>query len=343
MLLSKEISAIMVVLTLLLLTGFNVFIVLSDSSEMVKITVSIEILKSIIYPVVDGVGEVHPIVSGEIDPHGFTLTPEVINIARGSDLIVITGHMEWEEELVSQIAREKGVSEELISINTMNLDGVEILALNGDKNVHGFWLLPDNALMIAKEVREKLSMLKPELSGKLSENYERFEREISGLKAFLYNLSSKYGSYGRSIVIGFYEEQYVAEAMGLKVGAILMGEGGAVRPESLRNIYEGLKSGEYVCLIVSDIALLMEGVQKALENIREETGCSIAYVLTTSANGLKDYDAIIYYNAGQVYSALLSKRKAVSNGFNIYLIVVLVLSLVIVFETLLLIRGRIKL
>lgn len=348
MLLSKATLTIMVTVTPLLLAGFNMLAVFSHvgdiDDKIVRITVSIDILKSIVSPIVNEFGEVHSIVSGEVDPHSFTLTPEAVNIARGSDLLIITGHMKWEEDLVSQIAEEKGVSADSISINILNLDGIRILDINGDKNIHGFWLLPDNALIIAEKVKEKLSALRFELAEKLSENYERFRRKVSNLKVFLRNLSDKYGSHNRSVVTGFYAEQYIAEAMGLRVDSVLIGEEGTVLPESLKNIYEGCESGRYVCLIVSDTALLMEGVRGALEKISKETGCSIAYVLVTSANGLENYDAIMYYNAGQVYSALLAKHKAISNGTNIiYLFLITVLLLVIIFETILLVRGRFRL
>lgn len=347
MLLSKATLTIMVTVTPLLLAGFNMPTIFSHVSgindKIIRITVSIDILKSIVSPIISEFGEVHSIVSGEVDPHSFTLTPEAVNIARGSDLLIITGHMEWEEDLVNQIAEEKGVGADSISINILNLNGIRILNINGDRNIHGFWLLPDNALIIAEKVKEKLSALKLELAEKLSENYERFRREVSNLKIFLRNLSDKYGSHNRSVVIGFYAEQYIAEAMGLRVDSVLIGEEGTVLPESLKNVYEGCKSGKYACLIVSDTALLMEGVRSALEKISEETGCLTAYVLVTSANGLENYDAIMYYNAGQVYSALLAKHKAISNGINIYLFLITALLLVIIFETILLVRRRFKL
>lgn len=329
---------------LLFFAEFSMPIVSSSPDDgMVRVSVSIDILKSIVSPIISGVGEVHSIISGDVEPHSFTLTPEAINIARESDLIIITGHMKWEEDLINQVAEEKGVSADSISINILNLNGIRILDLNGERNVHGFWLLPDNALIIARGIREKLSTLKPELSKKISDNYERFERKIFNLKFFLRNLSDKYGSHNRSVVIGFYAEHYIAEAIGLKVGSLLIGEEESIRPESLRRIYEGFKSGEYSCIIVSDTALLIGDFQNALKRVSEETGCSIAYVLTISSNGIEEYDAIMYYNAGQVYSALLSRHGASSNGFNIYILVIILLLLTIIFETALLFRVRIKL
>lgn len=346
MLFSKAIQTIMVAVMPLLLEGFNTSIVLSNPNlhnEVVRITVSIDILKSIVSPIISDFGEVHSIVSGEVDPHVFTLTPEAINIARGSDLIIITGHMMWEKELVNRVAGEKGVSADLISINIAGLDEIKILELNGEKNIHGFWLLPDNVIVLAREIRGKLSILKPGLAQKVSDNYERFEKRISNLKSFLRNISGKYGLYNKSVVIGFYEEHYVAEAMGLKVGSILIGEEELIRPETLRSINDGLKSGKYACLIISDVALLMGGVRNALERISEETGSSIAYVLAVSSNSLGEYDTIMYYNAGQVYGALLRRRAAAPGAPNIYLLIIAALLLTVLFETALLVRGRVRL
>ncbi|MEM4474764.1 MAG: metal ABC transporter substrate-binding protein [Candidatus Bathyarchaeia archaeon] len=241
--LNKATLAIIIAAIPLLLAGFNALTVFSNpDNKILKVAVLIDFLKAIVSPIVDELREVYSIVSGEVEPHSFTLTPEVIQIARDSDLIVVTGHIIWEEELVRQTAEVKGASSDLISINIMNLDGIKILSLNGDRNIHGFWLLPDNALIIAREVKEKLSALKPELSEELSDNYERFREEIFSLKNFLNNLSSKYGSHNRSVVIGFHAEQYVTEAMGLKVGSMLIGEEEEVRPASLRRISKQTKA-----------------------------------------------------------------------------------------------------
>jgi zinc/manganese transport system substrate-binding protein len=250
--------------------------------------------------------------------------------------------MDWEMELIERVSEEKGVQPSLISLNLLNLTGIKILEIEGVKNIHGFWLLPDNAIVIARALRDKLSTLKPEFSEKFSQNYLLFEREVLNLKTVLVELSEKYNCLGKMVVVGFYAEQYVAEALGLKVDVSLIGEGETIRPDSLTKIYNGLKSGDYVCIVVSDTALLMSGVQTALREVSEETGCSIAYVFTVSSNGLDRYDNLMYYNAGQVYSALLSNRKSPSNGLNVYLLTTILALLIIAFETILLIRGGLK-
>jgi 8-oxo-dGTP pyrophosphatase MutT (NUDIX family) len=86
----------------------------------------------------------------------------------------------------------------------------------------------------------------------------------------------------------------------------------------------------------------MSGVQTALREVSEETGCSIAYVFTVSSNGLNRYDNVMYYNAGQVYSALLSNRKSSSNGLNVYLLAAVLALFIIAFETVLLVRGGLR-
>jgi len=308
----------------------------------IKVVVTLSVLQTIVSPILGDAGEVYPIVSGSVEPHSFTLTPSIIREALNSDLIVITGHMDWEMELIERVSEEKGVQPSLISLNLLNLNGIKILEVEGVTNIHGFWLLPDNAMIIARALRDKLSTLKPEYSEKFSQNYLLFEKEVLKLKTVLVELSEKYSCFGKRVVVGFYAEQYVAEALGLKVDVALIGEGETIRPDSLTKIYNGLKSGDYVCIVVSDTALLMSGVQTALREISEETGCSIAYVFTVSSNGLDRYDNLMYYNAGQIYSALLSNRKPSLNGFNVYLLTTVLALLIIVFETILLVKGGLK-
>ncbi|MEM2913704.1 MAG: zinc ABC transporter substrate-binding protein [Candidatus Bathyarchaeia archaeon] len=342
MLRGKIIYIITLIASSLILSPFtNIYA--GQDGEKVRVIVTVEILKSIISPIVNGVGEVHSIISGEVDPHNFMLTPSIIKEAERADIIVITGHMMWEKDLVEKVAEERELPEESISLNLLDLNGIKILDLNGERNVHGFWLLPDNALTIAEAVKNRILEIKPEFSQKILENYLLFEKDVHAFKSFLSGLSERHNLINKSVVIGFYAEHYVAEAMGLKVEAALIGEGEYVRPESLRSIYEGFRTERFSCIIVSENALLMENVQSAIREISGETGCPIAYVIAVSSDGLEKYDAIMYYNAGQVYNALLSRKGSSASGFNIYLLAALTFLFIIVFETILLVKERSKL
>ncbi|MBS7618436.1 metal ABC transporter substrate-binding protein [Candidatus Bathyarchaeota archaeon] len=331
-----------IIATSLLLSLISFSTCSAHQKEEIRVVVTLDILQTIVSPILGDMGEVYPIISGDVEPHSFTLTPSIIQNTLNSDLIVITGHIDWEKELVEKVSEERGVRPSLISLNLLNLSGIRILEVEGERNVHGFWLLPDNVIAIAKALEDKLSTLKPEYSEKFSENYVLFEREILKLKDTLIKLSEKYGYLGRRVVVGFYAEQYIAEAMGLKVDTVLIGEEETIRPETLIRIYGGFKSGDYTCIVVSDTALLMSGVQNALKEMSEETGCSIAYVSTISSNGLDRYDYVMCYNAGQVYSALLSSRRSVSSGLNVYLLTTILALLVIVVETVILVRGWVR-
>lgn len=342
MLHGKIIYIIMLIAYSLILSPFA-NIAAGQDGEKVRLIVTVEVLKSIISPIVNGVGEVRSIISGEVDPHNFMLTPSIIKEAERADIIIITGHMIWEKDLVKKVAEERNLPEESISLNLLDLNGIKILDLKGERNIHGFWLLPENALIIAEAVKNRILEIKPEFSQKILENYLLFEKDVHALKGFLSGLSEKHNLINKSVVAGFYEEHYIAEAMGLKVEATLIGEGEYVRPESLRSIYEGFRSERFSCIIVSENAMLMENVQSAIREISGETGCPIAYVIVVSSEGLEKYDAIMYYNAGQVYNALLSRKGSSASGFNIYLLAALIFLLIIVFETILLAKERSKL
>lgn len=338
MLLRGIISAIVISVVL---TGLSIAAV-AQREKGVKVAVAIDILKPIAYSIVGDIGEVYSIVPEGAEPHEFTLTPSIVREASSSDLIVITGHMEWEMKLVERIAEDKHVQPYSISLNLLNLTGIRILMIEGKRNIHGFWLLPDNAVVIAEALVDKLSKLRPGYSEEFSSNLMTFKKQVSNLKAFLNELSKKYGSSGKKVVTCFYAEQYVAEAMGLEVGSVLVGEEGMISSESLSRVYDGLKAGEYAFIIASDTALLMSGVRGALKQVSRETGCSVAYVLAVTANGLEKYDDIMYYNAGQVFSALLSEHGSASTGFDIYLLTTIIALLIIVLETVLLVKGKVR-
>lgn len=315
-------------------------LVFAQRSGRIRILVTIDILKLLVSPIVGDKGEVLSVIPEGVEPHSFILNPSIIRAALDSDLMVITGHMEWEEDLVKRVAEEKGISPDSISINLLKLvkNNGTLLKINDEENIHGFWLLPDNAVLITESLKNMLSKIKPEYSEEFSSNFASFKSRASSLKSFLKGLSEKYGLANSKVVIGFYAEQYVVEALGLKIGAVLVGEEEVIKPDSLSRIYKGLESGEYSCIIVSDTALLMSNVKNTLQQISADTGCSIAYVSIVSTNGLENYDSIMYYNAGQVYSALLSSRKPVSKGLDIYFLTTLIALIVIVIETLIIVR-----
>lgn len=330
----KEIPIVAIAVAL---AGLNPSLCLAQRDVKVRVAVTLDILKSIVSPILGDTGEVYSVVLGEVDPHSFTLTPSIIREVLNSDLIVITGHMDWEKKLIEIVSEERGIQPSLISINLLELSGIRILEIEGEKNIHGFWLLPDNAIVIAEALKDKLSNIKPEYSEEFTENYILFEKRILKLKDALTKLSERYGQLNKKVVVGFYSEQYIAEAMGLQVGIVLKGEEEAIKPETLTKVYNGFKSGEYACILISDVALTMSGVQNALRELSEETDCPIAYVLTVSSDGLDQYDSIMYYNAGQVYNALLSNRGPSSSGFNIYFLTAVLALLVVAVETAILI------
>ncbi|MDW8034061.1 MAG: zinc ABC transporter substrate-binding protein [Nitrososphaerota archaeon] len=327
----------------ILIIGTYINVVLAQQTDEIRIIVTIDVLRLLVSPIVGDKGEVASIIPEGIEPHGFTISPSIIRAVLNSDLIVITGHMEWEKDLVETIAEEKGISPDSISINLLELvkeSGV-ILKINGEDNVHGFWLFPDNAILIAESLKDALSRIRPEYSSDFSSNFALFKSRVSSLNGFFKRLSEKYGSSNSKVVIGFYAEQYIVESLGLKVGDVLIGEEEVIRPESLSRIYEKLRTGEYSCIIVSDTALLMSNVENTLKQISMDTGCSIAYVSVVSSSGSENYDSIMYYNAGQVYGALLSSYKSVSTGFDIYYLITFLALLIIVIETLIIVR-RVK-
>ncbi|MBS7640036.1 MAG: zinc ABC transporter substrate-binding protein [Candidatus Bathyarchaeia archaeon] len=332
-----------IAITLLFIYGLNISISpIERADETIKVAISIDILRTIISPVINGVGEIYSIVSERVEPHGFVLTPSIVSNVSKSDLIIVTGHMEWEKKLIEEIAEIKGIEADLTFIDLSKLSGLRILELNGEKNLHGFWLLPDNALLIAKEVKERISRIRPDISQKIEENYEEFKRRVLTLKNFLNRILDKYDIYGRDVIIGFYAEQYVAEAIGLRVASALIGEGESIRPETLRNIYEGLKSGKYACIIVSDVAVLVENTKEAIKEISRESSCPVAFVLTVSSGGLQEYDMVMYYNAGQICCALLTQPRQLLSSSDMYLPIIIALLTIIALETIFLVRRRVK-
>ncbi|MEM3832729.1 MAG: zinc ABC transporter substrate-binding protein [Thermoprotei archaeon] len=295
-------TVIIIIITMLMVTIFNspVF----ASSQHVKVAVSLGVFVPIVKDIGGTYAEVFSIVPPGVEPHEFILTPGVINEASLADLIIIDGHIEWENKLLDAVSQAKDRPINNFSLNLINyssnmtiLDMPSGSGLYG-KNYHGYWLLPDNMKVIARLIYERLSSIDPAHSSYYNSNLQMFLDRVS----FLENMLSKVRSLlnGKPVVLGFLEEDYIAYSMGLKVITVLSAsESPTANPNALSLAYNMLKSEKGI-IMVSDVAAEMPLYNSAVQ-LSKQTGAPLVTVDTTVNI---DYVSAMMYNIGKVEGAI---------------------------------------
>ncbi|MEM2185120.1 MAG: metal ABC transporter substrate-binding protein [Candidatus Methanomethylicia archaeon] len=294
---------IMIVLTIMMLISN----IMKSNSEgdlgKIRVATSLGILKSIVKRIGGDRVEVFSILPSNVEPHQFTLTPQIINQVLNVDLIIIDGHMEWEYKLIEQLAMHKDVNLENVVINLIEykdnmtiLDIPQEMGLSG-KNYHGYWILPENIMVIAEVICGKLSQIDPEGKSYYHENLKNLLEDASKIKGLIEELKAKIS--GKNVVLGFLSEQYIAYLFNLKITAILsLEEGVPTKPGSINRAYNALQSGGLI--IISDISSKMP-VYNAIIEISKETGSPIIEVIMMRD---MDYTLMMTYNIGKIDGVL---------------------------------------
>ena len=187
----------------------------------VKVVATISAVASIVGPILSSMDNLTILLPSNVEPHSFTLDPTTVQKALEADILVSSGHIGWEKQLETQLLEKgKTVFNPLIQLNK------SIILFDspyGGKNVHGYWLLPENVKLISSEFVKTISNVNPLMAQTYLKNEEKYISEIEKLKSFALDTMGNSGLIGKNIIIGFYEEQYVAESFGLKVAGVLAG------------------------------------------------------------------------------------------------------------------------
>lgn len=310
---------IAVLLYLLLFAGIQVGC--SRAEGELTVAVTIETLSLF----VKAVGGPHvstvSLTPGGVDPHEFLPDPRTVDKAVSADLIVVTGHMAWEDKLLDAAASRKGLPRDRIGLDLLRdlRENLTFLYLpreyGGGINLHAFWLLPDNAAVISKAVAKRLSTIAPSLSSYFDAKAGEFCAKIEDLKKLLNEVSKERGLAGKRAVIGFPAEQYVASSLSIETPVILAGGGEAaeVRPEALEEAYNGLKAGEYALIIISDVTE-RTSIFPFVQELSKTTGSPVAVVKVASFEGMPDYVALMAYNAGKIAGAASARTGGGGSG-----------------------------
>jgi ABC-type Zn uptake system ZnuABC Zn-binding protein ZnuA len=317
-----------------------------------NIAVSVSSLAGIVQEVGGPYCDISVLLEQEVDPHAFTVSPEVIANAEAADLLVFTGHFHWEEELANL------TSTPFISFHDDNawenyedygaeyspIPGGELEVEEGhdhEGNPHGFWLLPKNAVAIANTTRVALSMLNNTMSDEWNTYFETFVEAIEELEYLIDSLDDVYGFSKMHAVVVAPAEAYVAEAFGITSDAVLQVEDITLSGAKLLEVQQAIRNGSINLIIGSDIAQLQAGGEFAYQLQEDYGGILIWWKTVFFAES--DYFWMMNYNLGALVSGLEGRSGDITdNTINIGLIWLAgVLGVLVTIESVLLIvRAR---
>jgi ABC-type Zn uptake system ZnuABC Zn-binding protein ZnuA len=310
------------------------------------IAVSVTSLAGIVQEIGGTIYNTTVLVKQEADPHAFTITPEILDIANNADLLVFTGHFHWEQDLANQTSTPYITYHNVGAVENYDDFGAELSPMPGvglggehdnEGNPHGFWLLPSNALAVANATRSALISLNSTFASELNSNFDAFEEALHGFKEKIGILGEDYGFSDMQAVVVFPAEAYVAEAFGVTPVAVLQVEEITISGPMLYDVQQALKNGSVDLILGSDISKLQSGGEFAYQLQADNGGILVWWKTIFFAES--NYLWMMNYNLDVLINGIEEgPQEIVDNTLNIGLAAMSgVLSILVVIETVLLI------
>jgi len=325
----------------------------AQATASVKVAASIEPLAGLAGEVGGTHVETSVLLPEGIEPHAATLPPQALIDAEAADLLVLSGHFPWEQDLVSQVSTPYITLDDVSALENYEdygarlsempgtqEDGETLVAAQHDHegNPHGWWLLPTNALAIANATRSALTYLNSTLSSFWEANFERFALALDSLLHLVAETDETFHFSSMHAVVVSPAEAYVAEAFGIQVEAVLQVEEVLVSGAELLEIQGAIRNGTITLILGSDVARLQAGGEYSVQ-LSEDYDVPLVWCRAVFFEGLADYIAVMTYNLGSLTSGIEGSAGVGGGPVNLALIGLAgVLGLVAVLEAVVLVR-----
>jgi ABC-type Zn uptake system ZnuABC Zn-binding protein ZnuA len=281
-----------------------------------------------------------------VEPHASQLPQSSIEAANNADLLILTGHFPWEQDLINLTGKPS------VSLEDYESFGAELSPIPGDSdheeeehdhedgNPHSYWLLPKNARAIANATKSSLSDLYPDLDWYWQSMLDNFVERIERFLELVDDTDEELGFSSLKAVVLFPAEAYVAEAFGIEVVSVLQeGENVFISGAELFQVQLALSNGTIDLIVGSDIARLQAGGEFARQ-LGEDTSTQVVWWRVIFFSGLSDYISVMTYNLGVISSALESEQQAGVDPMVTYALagLVSILAVLAIGEAILLLR-----
>ncbi len=301
------------ILLILLMLPCSCRVISSDDidNSTIKIVATLEVFASIAKFIGGTHVDVDYILPEGADPHDYALTPEDLSKIQSADILIFanTKFFTLEQNILKNIQGKVFVDfpdYEEYNLTILSIPGFGI-------NYHGYWILPDNALAIARAIYEKLVLLDPYHISDYDENLRDFKERINYLKSFLTKTSVDSGLYHKNSVVAVPGAAYVAYSFEINVIATLLkGPGRFANTTEIQRIREMANKGE-LHIILCPVALKNSKADEMAKQLSSDINVPLIYVRVFSMTGLRDYFALMTYNAAAISGASQAYSKSTSS------------------------------
>jgi len=356
--LKREFNALIPIAVLLIPMAMSWVVVEVDAQNepVLEIAASVSSLAGIAQEIGGARVSTSVLLDQETNPHTFTVTPEVIATAESADLLVLTGHFHWEEELANLTETPFITFHDDNALEMYEEYGAAFSPMPGEEdgtgdedhgehdhegNPHAFWLLPQNALAIANATRVALTTLNGTLVNDWAANFVSFSDSIDELQATIDTLDEIHGFSDMHAVVVSPAEAYVAEAFGITCDAVIQIEDITLSGAKLLEVQDAIRNGSISLIIGSDISQFQSGGDFAYQIQADYGGVLIWWRTVFYADS--EYFWLMNYNLGALVSGIEGRSGSISNDtLNVGLLALSsVLGFLVTIETVLLVmRAR---
>jgi ABC-type Zn uptake system ZnuABC Zn-binding protein ZnuA len=314
-----------------------------------NVAVSVASLAGIVEEIGGDMINISILMEQEADPHAFTITPEIQARADAADLLVLTGHFHWEEELANQTSTPFVTFHSENALENYEDYGAEYSPLPGnvelggnehshDGNPHAFWLLPKNALAIANVTRVALTTLNVTYVDTWNTKFAAFVEKMNSLQLLISDLDEIHRFSQMRAIVVTPAEAYVAETFGIQCDAVLQIEDITISGAKLLDVQTALRNGSVQLILGSDVAQFQAGGEFAYQ-IQSDYGGTLIWwktVFYTEA----DYFSMMSFNLGALVSGIEGRSGGtVNQTVNIGLLALtIVIGIIALLEAVLLIQ-----
>jgi len=289
----------------------------AQSQTVLKVAASITPLAGLAEEVGGAYIETTVMLPEGIEPHAATLSPEAVIAAEEADLLILTGHFSWEEDLIGVVDTPYLTMNDDTALESYDDFGARLSDMPGNHseegnviaqhdhegNPHGWWLLPANALAVANASRSAFSTLNSSYASVWQGNFNRFADDVAAFNELVSSADDEYSFSQMQAVVVTPAEAYIAEAFGIGVEAVLQIDQVLIAGTELLDVQDAIRAGEVNLILGSDVARLQSGGEYA-QQLVEDYGIPLVWCRAIFFEELDDYLALMTFNLGAISSGL---------------------------------------
>ncbi len=310
----RVLPVIIVIILLLASAGIS-----TGEKSKIKVVCTLQIFSTIVKDVGGDLVSVDYIVPQGTDIHDYSLTQKDMDKINSADLIVLASSEFFSiDKKIKDFAKGK----QILDFQDYNATVYPL----GDikRNVHGYWLYPNNALNISRAIYLKLSSMLPSSKNYFHENYLLFQKNVEDAEKYVNMLSRESNLRNKTALLAVPGVFYVVKSVGMKIaGSIVEGPNKFISPQEISRLEDSIRNGKINC-IVNARGLENSRAGNIAKQISRDTGIKIVYVDVFSAD---NYTSTLLSNTAALSSAkYVDEYTFTSCDYLPYLYIILVLG-----------------